>query len=139
LAAYDRCTPSQVDGQRETRAPWPVAQPAFGFLIRVVQLIARLAATEVREGIPMAGITVAGGGESQPLVQTADGVSELWNRRVEIVLQEARSQARRSRKQPGRFSLPSRRIREQSCSPVPQWWRLWHGLSWRLAEQGLYC
>ena len=41
----------------------------------------------VREGIPAAGITVTGRGESQPLVQTADGVREPQNRRVEIVLQ----------------------------------------------------
>ena len=41
----------------------------------------------VREGIPAANITVVGRGESQPLVQTADGVREPQNRRVEIVLQ----------------------------------------------------
>jgi outer membrane protein OmpA-like peptidoglycan-associated protein len=41
----------------------------------------------VREGIPAAGITVVGKGESQPLVPTADGVREPQNRRVEIVLQ----------------------------------------------------
>ncbi len=41
----------------------------------------------VREGIPAAGITVVGRGESQPLVPTADGVREPQNRRVEIVLQ----------------------------------------------------
>jgi outer membrane protein OmpA-like peptidoglycan-associated protein len=41
----------------------------------------------VREGIPATGITVVGRGESQPLVQTADGVREPQNRRVEIVLQ----------------------------------------------------
>ena len=40
----------------------------------------------VREGIPASGITVVGRGESQPLVQTADGVREPQNRRVEIVL-----------------------------------------------------
>jgi OOP family OmpA-OmpF porin len=40
----------------------------------------------VREGIPAANITVVGRGESQPLVQTADGVREPQNRRVEIVL-----------------------------------------------------
>jgi outer membrane protein OmpA-like peptidoglycan-associated protein len=41
----------------------------------------------VRDGIPAANITIAGRGESQPLVQTADGVREPQNRRVEIVLQ----------------------------------------------------
>jgi len=41
----------------------------------------------VREGIPASGITVVGKGESSPLVQTADGVREPQNRRVEIVLQ----------------------------------------------------
>jgi OmpA-OmpF porin, OOP family len=40
----------------------------------------------VREGIPAANITVVGRGESQPLVQTADGVREPQNRRVEIVI-----------------------------------------------------
>jgi len=40
----------------------------------------------VREGIPAANITVVGRGESQPLVQTPDGVREPQNRRVEIVL-----------------------------------------------------
>lgn len=41
----------------------------------------------VREGIPAAAIAVVGRGESQPLVQTPDGVREPQNRRVEIVLQ----------------------------------------------------
>jgi outer membrane protein OmpA-like peptidoglycan-associated protein len=41
----------------------------------------------VREGVPAAAIAVVGRGESQPLVQTADGVREPQNRRVEIVLQ----------------------------------------------------
>jgi outer membrane protein OmpA-like peptidoglycan-associated protein len=41
----------------------------------------------VREGIPATAIAVVGRGESQPLVQTADGVREPQNRRVEIVLQ----------------------------------------------------
>ena len=39
----------------------------------------------VREGIPAAQIAVVGRGESQPLVQTADGVRDPQNRRVEIV------------------------------------------------------
>ena len=41
----------------------------------------------VREGVPATAITVVGKGESQPLVQTADGVREPQNRRVEIVIQ----------------------------------------------------
>jgi outer membrane protein OmpA-like peptidoglycan-associated protein len=41
----------------------------------------------VREGVPATAITVVGRGESQPLVQTGDGVREPQNRRVEIVVQ----------------------------------------------------
>jgi outer membrane protein OmpA-like peptidoglycan-associated protein len=41
----------------------------------------------VRDGVPAAAISVVGKGESQPLVQTADGVREPQNRRVEIVIQ----------------------------------------------------
>ena len=41
----------------------------------------------VRDGVPATAITVVGRGESQPLVQTADGVREPQNRRVEIVVQ----------------------------------------------------
>jgi len=41
----------------------------------------------VREGVPATAISVIGRGESQPLVQTADGVREPQNRRVEIVMQ----------------------------------------------------
>jgi outer membrane protein OmpA-like peptidoglycan-associated protein len=41
----------------------------------------------VRDGVPAPAIAVIGRGESQPLVQTADGVREPQNRRVEIVLQ----------------------------------------------------
>ncbi|MBV8185682.1 MAG: OmpA family protein [Alphaproteobacteria bacterium] len=41
----------------------------------------------VREGVPATAISVVGKGETQPLVQTADGVREPQNRRVEIVLQ----------------------------------------------------
>ena len=41
----------------------------------------------VREGVPAAAISVVGRGESNPLVQTADGVREPQNRRVEIVIQ----------------------------------------------------
>src|SRR4051812_6365128 len=40
-----------------------------------------------REGVPATAISVLGRGESQPLVQTADGVREPQNRRVEIVIQ----------------------------------------------------
>jgi OmpA-OmpF porin, OOP family len=41
----------------------------------------------VREGVPATAISVVGRGETQPLVQTADGVREPQNRRVEIVVQ----------------------------------------------------
>jgi outer membrane protein OmpA-like peptidoglycan-associated protein len=41
----------------------------------------------VRNGVPAANIVVLGRGETMPLVQTADGVREPQNRRVEIVLQ----------------------------------------------------
>jgi OOP family OmpA-OmpF porin len=41
----------------------------------------------VTEGVPATAIAVVGRGESQPLVQTADGVREPQNRRVEIVMQ----------------------------------------------------
>jgi hypothetical protein len=40
----------------------------------------------VRNGVPAQAISVVGRGESQPLVQTADGVREPQNRRVEIVV-----------------------------------------------------
>jgi hypothetical protein len=40
----------------------------------------------VRNGVPASAISVIGKGESQPLVQTADGVREPQNRRVEIVI-----------------------------------------------------
>lgn len=40
----------------------------------------------VAQGIPANQIVVVGNGETQPLVQTADGVQEPQNRRVEIVL-----------------------------------------------------
>jgi hypothetical protein len=40
----------------------------------------------VRNGVPASNISVVGMGESQPLVQTADGVREPQNRRVEIVI-----------------------------------------------------
>jgi OOP family OmpA-OmpF porin len=38
-------------------------------------------------GIDSNAITVAGRGESEPAVPTADGVKEQANRRVEIVIQ----------------------------------------------------
>jgi outer membrane protein OmpA-like peptidoglycan-associated protein len=41
----------------------------------------------VRDGVPATAISVIGKGETQPLVQTGDGVREPQNRRVEIVLQ----------------------------------------------------
>jgi outer membrane protein OmpA-like peptidoglycan-associated protein len=41
----------------------------------------------VREGVPATAITVIGKGETGLLVQTADGVREPQNRRVEIVIQ----------------------------------------------------
>jgi OmpA-OmpF porin, OOP family len=40
----------------------------------------------IRQGIPANQIVVAGKGEREPLVQTADGVREPQNRRVEIIL-----------------------------------------------------
>ncbi len=45
-----------------------------------------VAAELVRLGVPREAITTQGFGESHPLVQTADGVREPQNRRVEIVL-----------------------------------------------------
>ncbi len=47
---------------------------------------ANVAAELVRLGVPRAAITTQAFGESRPLVQTADGVREPQNRRVEIVL-----------------------------------------------------
>src|SRR5206468_2532364 len=41
----------------------------------------------VREGVPAQAISVIGRGEQGLLVQTADGVREPQNRRVEIVIQ----------------------------------------------------
>jgi OOP family OmpA-OmpF porin len=41
----------------------------------------------VRDGVPAQAITVIGKGETGLLVQTADGVREPQNRRVEIVIQ----------------------------------------------------
>jgi len=40
----------------------------------------------VANGVPATAISVVGKGESQPLVQTGDGVREPQNRRVEIVI-----------------------------------------------------
>ncbi len=45
-----------------------------------------VAAELVRLGVPQTSITTQGFGESRPLVQTADGVREPQNRRVEIIL-----------------------------------------------------
>jgi len=39
-----------------------------------------------RDGVPAAAVTTVGRGETQPLVQTADGVREPQNRRVEVVI-----------------------------------------------------
>ncbi len=47
---------------------------------------ANVAAELVRLGVPRNAITTQAFGESQPLVQTADGVREPQNRRVEIIL-----------------------------------------------------
>jgi hypothetical protein len=47
----------------------------------------------VRDGVPANVIQVIGKGESQPLVQTADGVREPQNRRVEIVVGEGQQAA----------------------------------------------
>ena len=41
----------------------------------------------IKGGIPADVITVAGRGESEPAVPTADGVREQANRRVELILQ----------------------------------------------------
>ena len=47
---------------------------------------ANVAAELVRLGVPRSAITTQAFGETRPLVQTADGVREPQNRRVEIVL-----------------------------------------------------
>lgn len=39
-----------------------------------------------RQGIPYTAIAVSGAGESAPIIATADGVREVQNRRVEIVV-----------------------------------------------------
>ena len=59
------------------------AQYNQGLSVRRAQ---NVAAELVRLGVPRAAITVQGLGETQPLVQTAKGVREPQNRRVEIVL-----------------------------------------------------
>jgi outer membrane protein OmpA-like peptidoglycan-associated protein len=45
-----------------------------------------VAAELVRRGIARGDITIRGAGESEPAIQTADGVREPQNRRVEIVI-----------------------------------------------------
>ena len=40
----------------------------------------------VREGVPLSEIEIIARGESEPLVQTPDGVREARNRRVQIIL-----------------------------------------------------
>jgi OOP family OmpA-OmpF porin len=59
------------------------AQYNQGLSVRRAQTVA---AELVRLGVPRAAINVQGLGETQPLVQTAKGVREPQNRRVEIVL-----------------------------------------------------
>ena len=49
--------------------------------------------TLVREGVAPQAISLTGRGEEQPLVQTADGVREPQNRRVEISMGGARQAA----------------------------------------------
>jgi outer membrane protein OmpA-like peptidoglycan-associated protein len=41
----------------------------------------------IRDGVPSAAITVVGVGKAGLLVQTADGVREPQNRRVEIIIE----------------------------------------------------
>ena len=48
---------------------------------------ARIVALSLGVSLSATAISVIGRGESQPLVQTADGVREPQNRRVEIVIQ----------------------------------------------------
>ncbi|MBC7799721.1 MAG: OmpA family protein [Gemmatimonadaceae bacterium] len=59
--------------------------PAYnqGLSVRRAQ---NVASELVRLGVPRQAITTQGFGEARPLVQTADGVREPQNRRVEIVL-----------------------------------------------------
>ncbi len=45
-----------------------------------------VAAELVRDGVPQNAIDIQGFGETHPLVQTADGVREPQNRRVEIII-----------------------------------------------------
>jgi OOP family OmpA-OmpF porin len=45
-----------------------------------------VAAELVKDGVPAAGITIRGSGETHPLVPTGNGVREPQNRRVEIIL-----------------------------------------------------
>jgi OOP family OmpA-OmpF porin len=40
----------------------------------------------IQRGVKASGISVAGRGEAEPAVPTADGVPEAANRRVEIIL-----------------------------------------------------
>ena len=49
---------------------------------RAVEIRAEL----VKQGLPVAAAKVTGRGERELLVQTADGVSEQANRRVEVIL-----------------------------------------------------
>ena len=67
----------------------------------------------VRNGVPAAAIAVVGRGESQPLVQTADGVREPQNRRVEIVVGQGQASA-----VPAIFSDPA-----SYCKALSDKWR----------------
>ncbi len=64
----------------------------------------------VRNGVPATAISVIGKGESQPLVQTADGVREPQNRRVEIVIDGVQAA------KPAVFSIRSPTARHQATS-----------------------
>jgi hypothetical protein len=66
----------------------------------------------VRNGVLASSISVIGVGEAQPLVQTADGVREPQNRRVEIVIAGAQTAA------PAIFSDP-----KSYCKALSDKWR----------------
>lgn len=70
----------EVSGHTDTSG---TARYNQGLSVRRAQ---NVASELVRLGVPRQAITVQGFGETRPLVQTADGVREPQNRRVEIVL-----------------------------------------------------
>ena len=70
----------EVSGHTDTTG---TARYNQGLSVRRAQ---NVAAELVRLGVPRAAITVQGFGEGRPLVQTAQGVREPQNRRVEIIL-----------------------------------------------------